>query len=67
MADTRVPIKQAYDYQRAMDKVGSQCEIFTYLDQPHGFFNHRKRESPYYYKTVGDMLVFLDKHDYLTK
>ncbi|MDA0350226.1 MAG: alpha/beta hydrolase [Verrucomicrobia bacterium] len=67
MADTTVPITQAYDYQRAMDKVGSQCEIFAYRDQTHGFFNYNNGKNPYYYKTVGDMLVFLDKHGYLTK
>ncbi len=66
MADTTVPITQSYDYQRAMDKVGGECVVMAYRDQSHGFFNHRKGRIPHFYKTVGDMLVFLDKQGYLT-
>jgi len=66
-ADTTVPITQAYDYQRAMDKVGSKCTLFAYEDQSHGFFNYRAGRIPHYYKTVGDMLVYLEKHGYFTK
>ncbi|QXD22821.1 alpha/beta hydrolase [Opitutia bacterium ISCC 51] len=66
-ADTTVPITQAYDYQRAMDKVGSECTLFAYAGQSHGFFNHRPGSMPHYYKTVGDMLVYLEKHGYFSK
>jgi acetyl esterase/lipase len=66
-ADTTTPLTGAYAYQRALDKVGSDCHIFTYSDQTHGFFNYKDGNNPFYYKTVGDMLVYLDKHGYLTK
>lgn len=66
-ADTTTPMADAFAYQRALDKAGSNCHIFTYKDQTHGFFNFKDGNNPYYYKTVGDMLVFLDNHGYLTK
>lgn len=66
-ADTATPPANAYAYQRALDKVGSDCHIFTYKGQKHGFFNYREGNNPYYYKTVGDMIVFLDQQGYLTR
>jgi acetyl esterase/lipase len=66
-ADTGVPLSLMYDYQRAMDKVGSDCTIMAYKDQTHGFFNYRDGSNPYYYKTVGDMILFLENQGYLTK
>lgn len=66
-ADTTIPITLIYDYQRAMDKAGSDCEVYAYRDQGHAFFNYRNGKSPYYYKTVGDMIVYLDKRGYLTQ
>lgn len=65
--DTTVPITQIYDYQRAMDKLGSECHVFAYGDQAHAFFNYRNGSNPYYYKTVGDMIVFLDQHGWLNR
>lgn len=35
--DTTVPITQAYDYQSAMDKVGSECHVFAYPGRPIAF------------------------------
>lgn len=67
MADTSTPPAVAYSYQRALDKVGSECHIFTYEGQKHGFFNYRDGSNPYYYKTVGDMIVFLGEHGYIDK
>lgn len=65
VADTTVSISQSYDFQRAMDKVGSECVVMAYRDQSHGFFNHRKGTIPHFYITVGDMIEFLDKQGYL--
>lgn len=65
--DTTVPITQAYDYQRAMFKVDSECHLFAYDGQPHGFFNYRNGANPYFYKTVGDMIVYLDQQGFLPK
>ena len=66
-ADTTTPLSGAYDYQRALDKVGSNCHIFTYEDQKHGFFNYQNGDNPFYYKTVGDMIAFLEKQGYLNR
>ncbi|MDB2499863.1 MAG: alpha/beta hydrolase [Opitutales bacterium] len=66
-ADTTTPLAGAFDYQRTLDKVGTECHIFTYKDQGHGFFNYRDGSNPYYYKTVGDMIVFLEEHGYIDK
>ncbi|MCB1120516.1 MAG: alpha/beta hydrolase [Verrucomicrobiae bacterium] len=63
--DTTVPITQAYDYQRAMFKVGAECQVNAYAGQTHSFFNYRSGANPYYYKTVGDMIVFLDNQGFL--
>ena len=66
-ADTTTPLAGAYAYQRALDKAGSECHVFTYKDQKHGFFNFQDGSNPYYYKTVGDMIVFLEKQGYLNR
>lgn len=66
-ADTTTPLAVAYDYQRAMSKAGSDCHIFTYDGQKHGFFNYRNGDNPYYYKTVGDMIVFLEQQGYINR
>ncbi|MGK0240345.1 MAG: acetyl esterase [Candidatus Pelagisphaera sp.] len=65
--DTTIPLSQMYEYKKAIANVGGDCEVIEYPGQKHGFFNYRGPGSPYYYKTVGDMLIFLDKHGYLTR
>jgi len=64
-ADTTVPITQAHDFQTAMEKLGSECVLMAYVDQPHAFFNYRDGSNPYFYKTVGDMLLFLKTKGHL--
>ena len=66
-ADTTTPLAGAFAYQRALDKVGTDCHIFTYEEQTHGFFNYRDGSNPYYYKTVGDMIVFLEQQGYINR
>lgn len=66
-ADTTTPISGAYEYQRSMDSVGAYCEVIKYEGQKHGFFNYRPNNMAYFHKTVGDMLLFLDKQGYLSK
>jgi len=66
-ADTSTPILIAYDYQRSMVDLGSYCEVVAYEGQKHGFFDYRLNDVAYFHKTVGDMLLFLDKQGYLTK
>ncbi len=39
----------------------------VYEGQRHGFFNYQDGGNPYYYKTVGDMLIFLEEHGYLKR
>jgi acetyl esterase len=62
--DKLIPVETAKYFQRAMEKVGSRCELFLYEDQPHGFFNFRNTE--YYYKTVLETDRFLISLGYLT-
>jgi len=50
-----------------MVDLGSYCEVVAYEGQKHGFFNYRLNDVAYFHKTVGDMLLFLDKQGYLTK
>ncbi|QXD22822.1 alpha/beta hydrolase [Opitutia bacterium ISCC 51] len=66
-ADTTTPLAGAYAYQRALDKAGSECHIFSYEGQTHGFFNYREGSNPYYYKTVGDMILFLEQQGYINR
>ena len=47
-----------YEYKKAIVSVGGDCEVIEYPGQKHGFFNYRGPGSPYYRKTVGDMLYY---------
>ncbi len=52
-------------FQRAMVKAGNRCELRTYPGQPHGFFNCRNGENPYYDRTVAEMTRFLNELGYI--
>ena len=65
-ADTTTPVSLAYQYQISINSNPDKYSVVkTYEGQKHGFFNYRDGGNPYYYKTVGDMLVFLEAHGYL--
>lgn len=64
--DKLIPVSTSNAYQKRMHGVGSRCDVHLYLDQTHGFFNHRKGENPYYFKTVWETDLFLASLGYLT-
>ncbi len=61
--DKLIPVETARYYQKAMERVGSRCELFLYEGQPHGFFNFKSPE--YYKKTVLEADKFLISLGYL--
>lgn len=61
--DRLIPVATAEEYRRRMRAHGRRCELRLYEGQPHGFFNHRKRE--YYTRTVIEMDRFLESLGFL--
>lgn len=61
--DKLIPVKTAKEYQRLMEEKGRRCDLRLYEAQPHGFFNHAKKEN--YTKTVIEMDRFLASIGYL--
>ena len=61
--DALIPVETMKYYQTVMEKVGSQCELFLYDGQPHGFFNYRNFE--FYQKTLLQADLFLQSLGYL--
>ncbi len=65
--DTTVPISDAYLFQDKLKSHGIDCRVIAYEGQGHAFFNYDDGGNPYYYKTVGDMLLYLEEQAYLKK
>ncbi|WP_282123123.1 alpha/beta hydrolase [Algibacter mikhailovii] len=64
--DKYIPVSTAYKYQEKMEAVGSQCEVFIYKDQSHGFFNKGKQDGDRcYIETVREADLFLESLGYL--
>lgn len=63
--DALIPVETAKYYQKVMEKVGSNCELFLYKGQGHGFFNYKNFE--YYKKTVSEADKFLQSLRLLNK
>lgn len=61
--DALIPVETTKYYQKVMEKVGSNCELFLYEGQGHGFFNIGNFE--YYKKTVLEADRFLQSLGYL--
>ena len=57
--DGLVPVATARDYRGRMEAVEARCELFVYPGHPHGFFNYRDGDTPYYYATVREAARFL--------
>lgn len=64
--DSLVPVKTLETFKAAMEKVGVRCENRIYEGQPHGFFNHRGNDNPYYFKTALDVDEFLGSLGWLS-
>lgn len=59
-------LKGAEFYQKSSEKVGNLCELVTYKDQGHGFFNYTKGEK-YYRMTMKEVENFLTQLGWLSK
>ena len=66
-ADRVVPVRTVRLFAEAMKKTENECELKTYPDQPHGFFNYRNGRNPYYDKTVAEMDRFLQEIGFLAR
>ena len=59
-------LKESADlFQEHYADAGNRCEMKTYEDMPHGFFNFSRYEGEYYRKTVAQMDAFLVSIGYL--
>ena len=61
--DQIIPVETAKYFQKAMEKVKSQCVLKLYEGQGHGFFNYKNLEN--YKKTVFETDAFLQSIGYL--
>ena len=61
--DKFVSVSTAEKYKQLMEKSGRRCDLHIYKDQPHGFFNNKKKQ--YFKKTVDEMDKFLVSLGYL--
>jgi acetyl esterase/lipase len=50
--DPHFSVEAAENYKSAMEAHGVRCDLCLYDEQPHGFFNYRNGENPYYDKTL---------------
>jgi acetyl esterase len=58
--DKLIPVATAEDYKQRMETAGVRCDLHTYEDQPHGFFNKAK-----YSETLIEADKFLTSLGYL--
>jgi acetyl esterase len=58
--DKLIPVATAEDYKQRMETAGVRCDLHTYEDQPHGFFNKTK-----YTETLIEADKFLTSLGYL--
>ena len=62
-ADKTVPFENAERFARLMKEAGNNCELVSYKDQGHGFFNgphfRNKSDGIYYGKTTKRAIAFL--------
>ncbi len=64
-ADRLIPVATAREFKRRMNAVGARCDLWTYAAQPHGFFNYRDGNNPYYHATLYETDRFLTSLGYL--
>ena len=61
--DQLVPVETAGYYQKAMERVGSRCDLILYEGEEHAFFNYGQKYN--YYQTVIAADQFLQSLGYL--
>lgn len=59
--DQLIPVVTARYYKKAMENLGSYCDLVLYEGQPHGFFNFKNRNI--YEQTIVETEAFLKKID----
>ena len=64
-ADTTVPITTIYRFRDAMTAAGNTCEVVSYPDMPHAFFNYGKYDGVPFHSTVQHMVRFLTEHGFI--
>jgi acetyl esterase/lipase len=64
--DKLIPVQTAQDFQYQQKRLGIHSELYTYKDQPHGFFNLSKGGPDIYKDTVLKADAFLVKLGYLS-
>lgn len=65
MADTTVPFITARLFTEKMNRLGNDCKLVGYKDEPHGFFNFGKNSNGAYIDSVYRMDEFLVSLGYL--
>ncbi|MFC1453314.1 alpha/beta hydrolase [Verrucomicrobiota bacterium] len=63
--DPLLPVSTAAAFKRRMNEAGTRCEVWTYNDQKHAFFNYRDGNNPYYDATVHEADRFMASLGYL--
>ncbi|MBN2128128.1 MAG: alpha/beta hydrolase fold domain-containing protein [Sedimentisphaerales bacterium] len=63
--DKLIPVSTAQQYKKRMTDAGGRCDLHLYEGQPHGFFNFRDGENPYYNTTVYEADKFLASLGYV--
>ncbi|MCR9201016.1 MAG: alpha/beta hydrolase fold domain-containing protein [Planctomycetaceae bacterium] len=72
-ADTTVPIATVKEYERRATAAGNACEVVSYANAPHGFFNaakgnnaaRRDQSDQWYRRTVYRLDTFLNRLGWL--
>ena len=63
--DALIPVSTAVEFKKRMNDIGSRCDLWTYEDQSHSFFNYGDGNNPYYAATVYGADMFLASLGYL--
>lgn len=63
--DQHLPVSTAAAFKKRMNEAGTRCDVWTYKDQKHAFFNYRNGNNPYFNATVYEADRFLASLGYL--
>lgn len=65
--DKLIPIETILRFQKNMEEKGNICDVYLYSGQEHGFFNYKDGLNKYYYRTFGDMVMFLKNYNFINE
>jgi acetyl esterase len=63
--DSLITVSSAEGFKSKMEAVGARCDLKLYDDQPHGFFNFKDGNNPFFYQTLLHTDAFLQSLDIL--